>query len=194
MIGYHARPGRQLLLFGWLVGLPAVMVETIFLSIITTQPPLLRLLTWPCPPHLLPVYSLGAYSTSVWIGGASRVVPKCLSDSVWLVCLVPNNVLRRTVWYSCANYSDGLSEWFTSIMCLKVLCRQFAKKAVSCKIWGSHRGGTEDLTASIFGVSWTTQKLETPRSPETSAATNLHIGVYLNNWTFSGFFFLAFSK
>ena len=28
MIGYHARPGRQLLLFGWLVGLPAVMVET----------------------------------------------------------------------------------------------------------------------------------------------------------------------
>jgi hypothetical protein len=31
MIGYHARPGSQFLLFGWLVGLPAVMVEPIFL-------------------------------------------------------------------------------------------------------------------------------------------------------------------
>jgi hypothetical protein len=63
MIGYHARAGRSLLLFGWLVGIPAVMVETIFLSIITTQPPL-RLLTWPCPLPSSLSSSLGAYTSS----------------------------------------------------------------------------------------------------------------------------------
>jgi len=77
----------------------------------------------------------------------------------------------------------------------EVLCCRFANKAVSCKFWGSHRGGTEDLTASIFRVSWTTQKLETPRSPETSVTVyHVHIVLYQNNWTFSGIFSPSLNK
>jgi hypothetical protein len=72
MIGYHARPGRQLLLFGWLVGLPAVMVETILLSIIRTQPPL-RLLTWPCPPFSC-IFAWGLFYVwlNCWGGGGGH--------------------------------------------------------------------------------------------------------------------------
>lgn len=83
---------------------------------------------------------------------------------------------------------DCRNDWRRS--CAYVLCCQFANKAVCCKIWGSHRGGTEDLTASIFRVSWTTQKLETPRSPETLVTIyHLHIVLYQNNWTFNGILF-----
>ena len=88
---------------------------------------------------------------------------------------------------------DCRNDWLRS--CVYVLCCQFANKAVSCRIWGSHRGGTEDLTASIFRVSWTTQKLETPRSSETSVTIyHLHIVLYQNNWTFNGILFPSLNK
>ena len=196
MIGYHARPGRQLLLFGWLVGLPAVMVETIFLSIITTQPPL-RLLTWPCPPPH-PTFSQcirwGLILRLFELGG----IQSCskTSQRFHMTCILSAKTMSWGELYRIAvpiTAMDSRNDWLRS--CAYVLCCQFANKAVSCKIWGPHRGGTEDLTASIFRVSWTTQNLETPRSPETSVTIyHLHIVLCQNDWSFNGILFHSLNK
>jgi hypothetical protein len=144
----------------------------------------------PPPPRLYSVFAWGLLF--VWLHwGASRVDPKRFSDSVWLVFLEPKQCHEDSCMAVPAAYITALDCWNDFWHALKGLCYQFTDNAVAWKIWGSHRGGTEDLTASIFRVSWTTQKLKGLSLSGTSVLfTNLHSGMYQSSWTFSGIFYL----
>lgn len=122
------------------------------------------------PPPSPAVFAGGLFFVCLnW--GASRVVPKCLSDSVWLVSLVPKQCPEENCIESLCQLQRWIVGMIDSYHVFEVLCCQFANKAVSCKFWGSHRGGTEDLCLHLQGF------LDYPEVGDTEISRN--VGNYL---------------